>query len=110
MAAVAARARLPRPAGRAPLPIGSAGAEQSGKGQDQCEERDRLSHEGLLGSAVSIRAEMILHAARISGRKRCKQNECQHYFGVMVFAQVAQVKSLREVCDGLHCAVGKVPG
>lgn len=26
----------------------------------------------------------------------------------MVFAQVAQAKSLREVCDGLHGAVGKV--
>jgi hypothetical protein len=29
------------------------------------------------------------------------------HFVAMVFAQLAQAKSLRETCDGLHCAVGK---
>ncbi|MHB8762752.1 MAG: IS4 family transposase [Deferrisomatales bacterium] len=45
---------------------------------------------------------------RTKANRYTKRFTAWDHFVSMVFAQVAQAKSLREVCDGLHCAVGKV--
>ena len=38
----------------------------------------------------------------------CKGFSCWDHFVAMLFCQLAQAKSLREICDGLACCVGKL--
>ena len=45
---------------------------------------------------------------RTQANRYTKKFTAWDHFVAMAFAQVAQAQSLREVCDGLHCAVGKV--
>jgi hypothetical protein len=45
---------------------------------------------------------------RTAANRYTKKFTAWDHFVSMAFAQLAQARSLREVCDGLHCAVGKV--
>jgi hypothetical protein len=66
---------------------------------------------------ASIFSQILGFVDRVAFNRIVRRTEANRYtkkftawdhFVSMAFAQVAQAKSLREVCDGLHCAVGKV--
>ena len=42
------------------------------------------------------------------GNRYTKGFTAWHHFTAMLFCQLAQAKSLREICDGLRCTVGKL--
>jgi len=60
----------------------------------------------ILGFVDRVAFKQIVR--RTEANRCTKKFTAWDHFVSMVFAQVAQAKSLREVCDGLHCAVGKV--
>jgi hypothetical protein len=66
---------------------------------------------------ASIFSQILGFVDRAAFHRIARQTQANRYtkkftawdhFVAMVFAQIAQAKSLREVSDGLHCAVGKI--
>jgi hypothetical protein len=64
----------------------------------------------LFSQILSIisRSEFQGHVRRLQGEKAAKGFSCWEQLVAMLFCQLAQAKSLREICDGLRCCLGKL--
>jgi hypothetical protein len=64
----------------------------------------------LFSQILSIisRHEFSRHVRELKGEKAAKGFTCWQQFVAMLFCQLAQAKSLREICDGLKCCLGKL--
>ncbi|MFC1452185.1 IS4 family transposase [Verrucomicrobiota bacterium] len=64
----------------------------------------------LFSQILSIisRHEFARHVRELKGEKGAKGFTCWQQFVSMLFCQLAQAKSLREICDGLKCCLGKL--
>lgn len=64
----------------------------------------------MFGQILSIvsRSEFQGHVRRLRGDKAAKGFTCWEQLVSMLFCQLAQAKSLREICDGLRCCLGKL--
>lgn len=54
------------------------------------------------------RNEFSKHVRVLRGERAAKGFTCWQQFVSMLFCQLAQAKSLREICDGLRCCLGKL--
>jgi len=64
----------------------------------------------LFGQVLQIvsRAEFQQNARRLRSDRYSKGFSSWDQFVAMLFCQLAQAKSLREICDGLRCCLGKL--
>lgn len=64
----------------------------------------------LFGQVLSIisRHEFAKHVQGLKGDRAAKGFSCWGQFVSMLFCQLAQAKSLREICDGLRSCLGKL--
>jgi hypothetical protein len=64
----------------------------------------------MFGQILSIvsRSEFQGHVRQLQGEKAAKGFTCWEQLVSMLFCQLAQAKSLREICDGLRCCLGKL--
>ena len=58
--------------------------------------------------SIISRSEFQGHVRRLRGEKGAKGFTCWEQLVAMLFCQLAQAKSLREICAGLRCCLGKL--
>ncbi len=69
-----------------------------------------VASRSLFSQILSIlsRSEFQGHVRRLRGEKAAKGFTCWEQLVSMLFCQLAQAKSLREICSGLRCCLGKL--
>jgi Domain of unknown function (DUF4372) len=69
-----------------------------------------LSHASLFSQMLSVvdRHHFEREVGRLNAERHAKGFSCWSQFVAMMFCQLAQAKSLREIIDGLACCEGKL--
>lgn len=69
-----------------------------------------IGHASLFSQILSLisRHEFAGHVSDLKADRHSKGFSCWDQFVSMLFCQLAQAKSLREICQGLHCCLGKL--
>jgi len=69
-----------------------------------------VSTRSLFSQILSVisRRDFERHVGDLQAEKAAKGFSCWDQFVAMLFCQLAQAKSLREICDGLRCCLGKL--
>ena len=64
----------------------------------------------LFSQVLSLigRVEFAKHVKELKAERGSKGFSCWGQFVGMMFCQMAQAQSLREICDGLRCCLGKL--
>ncbi|HEX9758039.1 MAG TPA: DUF4372 domain-containing protein [Nitrospiria bacterium] len=69
-----------------------------------------VRHASLFGQLIALfkRNEFYRLVIKHKAESYAKGFHCWDHFVAMLFCQLAQAKSLREICGGLACCLGKL--